>query len=39
VLVHPIIWFRMRGWGFPVDEHIKVKATGQLKDLESKIDN
>jgi hypothetical protein len=38
VIIHPVIWFQMREWGFPVDEHIRVKATGQLKDLQSKID-
>ena len=37
VLVHPIVWLRMREWSFPVDDHIRVKATGQLKDLRSKI--
>ena len=34
VLVHPIVWLRMREWGFPVDDHIRVKAMGQLKDLQ-----
>ena len=38
VIIHPVIWLEMREWGFPVDEHICVKATGQLKDLQSKID-
>jgi len=33
VLVHPIIWFRMRKFGFPVDDHIRIQATGQLADL------
>ncbi len=35
VLVHPVVWLRMREWGFPVDDHIRVKATGRLKDLQS----
>ena len=37
ILVHPVVWHRMRDWGFPVDDHIRVKSTGRLKDLESKI--
>jgi hypothetical protein len=35
VLVHPVVWLRLREWGFPVDDHIRVKATGRLKDLQS----
>jgi hypothetical protein len=35
VLVHPVVWLRLREWGFPVDDHILVKATGRLKDLQS----
>jgi len=35
VLVHPVVWLRMRVWGFPVDDHIRVKATGRLRDLQS----
>jgi hypothetical protein len=38
VLMHPVIWLRMNEWGFPVDEHIRVKARGQLKHLQSIID-
>ena len=38
VIIHPVIRFRMKEWGFSVDKHIKVKAAGQLKDLETKID-
>lgn len=33
ILVHPIIWLRMKKYGFPVEEHIAVKSIGQLKDL------
>ncbi len=33
VLVHPIIWLRMRKFGFPVDSHILIKSSGQLSDL------
>jgi len=34
ILTHPVIWMRMREWGFPVDDHIRIKATGQLGDLQ-----
>lgn len=33
VLVHPIIWLRMREFDFPVDSHILMKSSGQLSDL------
>lgn len=36
VLVHPVIWFRMRRFEFPVDDHIRIQATGQLADLRRK---
>jgi len=33
VLVHPVIWFRMRKFEFPVNGHIRIQAIGQLADL------
>lgn len=33
VLLHPIIWARLRSYGFSIDEHINRKAEGQLNDL------
>jgi len=38
VITHPVIWFRMRQYGFPVDAHIKDKAIGRLTNLKSLID-
>lgn len=33
ILVHPIIWARLKSYGFMVDDHILIKSCGQLNDL------